>query len=212
MENKKMEKAEEGVKFTAAKKGILALVFALLISASIITITYLPWNEHKALEKICTEPTTATVDQEGSQEKDGVYFYGPVVRFSVPGRTIGYRVEVMNTVNLNKTWKEGEPLPILYSPSDPTQVIFRDDHAAENHYRAACIGSGILCAAGVVMAIAGGVVTIKKRRPTKFTENAAGQSFEEWQAEQLEKKENSDDKDDTNDTDDTEKAETTEEG
>ena len=42
MENKKMEKAEEGVKFTAAKKGILALVFALLISASIITITYLP--------------------------------------------------------------------------------------------------------------------------------------------------------------------------
>lgn len=170
---------------SAAKKGIIALLFAVMISAALLTVTYMPWKAFRELKQSCTVPTTGLVIEDCSQEKDGIYYYGPKIEYTIPGTMKTCRVEMTNTVSLNKTWKKGDALAMYFNQADPSQVIIRDDHTAENHFMIARIVSTVLIAAGFAATIIGCIVTFRKAKPKKFDTNIAGQSFEEWQARQV---------------------------
>lgn len=174
---------------SAAKKGVIALLFAVMISAALLTVTYMPWKSFRELEQSCTVPTTGLVVEEGSQEKDGIYYYGPKIEYTIPGTMKTCRVKMTNTVNLNKTWKKGDALGMYFNEADPSQAIIRDEHTAENHFLTARIVSIVLIAAGFAATIVGCIVTFRKAKPKKFETNIAGQSFEEWQARQIKEQE-----------------------
>lgn len=185
----KSKESSKRSSISAAKKGIIALLFAVMISAALLTVTYMPWKAFRELKQSCTVPTTGLVIEDSSQEKDGIYYYGPKIEYTIPGTMKKCRVKMTNTVNLNKTWKKGDALGMYLNQADPSQVIIRDDHTAENHFITAKIVSIVLIAAGFAATIIGCIVTFRKAKPKKFDTNIAGQSFEEWQARQIREQE-----------------------
>jgi hypothetical protein len=180
---------------SAARKGLIIFLFAALISASLITVTYMPWKTYRTIEQACTEATSAIVVEDGTQEKDGIYYYGPKLEFELPQYGATYRADVVNTVNLNTSWTQNTAVGIYYNPSDPTEIILRDEHSAQRHFITALVISAVLLLAGLFATAAGCIITFQKSKPKKFDTNIAGQSFEEWQKEnsnkQTEKSEDS---------------------
>lgn len=181
----KTEKTSFTRKMTkTARNGFFIFLMTLFISGALIALTYLPWKAYMPIERSCTEPVTATVIGGEAQIKDGGYYYGPQIEFTVyaDGRTL--RVYAVNTVNLNRTWEDGKAIPIYYDPDDPTQAVLRDEHTAENHFKAARYGAIVLSSLGFIVMIAGVIIHFKNTAPKKYRSNIAGQSFEEWQAQQ----------------------------
>jgi hypothetical protein len=166
------------------KKSLLFLLMALMVSAALITTTYFPYSSFVELEKLCTEPTTGTVTETCSQEKLDSYYYGPTLEYTeyATGRTL--RASAVNTVNLNCTWKKGEALSMYYNPSNPSQLILRDNKTAINRFNAAKVMAMILSAVGIAAVLTACMMTFVRSRPKKFKSNIAGESFEEWQSRQ----------------------------
>ncbi len=169
------------------KYGILIFLFALMLCSAMVTNAYLPWKTFKSIAKNCTQPTTAVIAEDGAQSEDGVYYYGPQVEFVEYATGHRVRVDIVNTVNINKTWKKGEYVAVYYNPKDASEVILRDDNTARNNFRSAAVIGGLLSAIGLAVFIVTLVQTYRVPKPKaeRFKKNAAGQSFKEWQKQQL---------------------------
>lgn len=177
----KTDENKKGGNMSPAKKGLFVLLFSVLIAAAIFTAAYMPWKTYRELELKCTEAATGIVLDDGGQEKDGVYYYGPALEYAPPGSDIGYRTEAVNTVKLSTSWEKSAAVSLYYNPADNSEIILRDEHTAENRFRAAAVISAVLLAAGIISVIAGCAATFARTRPKKYETNLAGQSFEEWQ-------------------------------
>ena len=172
----------QGSPFLTVKTSMLIFMFAVMISAALFTTSFLPLREYKKLEAKCTSATTASVTENGAQEQDGVFYYGPAVEIYSYESSANFRTKVVNTVNLNKSWKKNEPIAVLYNPENPTEVILRDDQTAQRHYYASLIICGVLCLISVILIIIAAARTFKKPpERVSVDSNILGQSFEEWQ-------------------------------
>jgi hypothetical protein len=169
---------------------LLFLLMALMISAALITTTYFPYKSYRAIETLCTEVTTGTVVETCSQEKSDSYYYGPELEYTEyrTGKTL--HCYAVNTVNLNRTWQQGDTVDMCYNPSSPTEFILRDEHTAENRFTTAKVISILLTAVGIAALLAACAVTFYRAKPKKFKNNIAGETFEEWQERQLAEMEN----------------------
>lgn len=172
----------QGSPFLTVKTSMLIFMFAVMISAALFTTSFLPLREYKKLEAKCTSATTASVTENGAQEQEGVFYYGPSVEIYSYESSVSFRTKVVNTVNLNMSWKKNEPLAVLYNPENPTEVILRDDHTAQRHYYASLIICGVLCLISVILIIIA-IARAFKKPPERVSvdSNILGQSFDEWQ-------------------------------
>jgi fucose 4-O-acetylase-like acetyltransferase len=181
-ENKKTpEPKSVNLPQNALRTSFLIFLMVLFISAALISVTYTPWKKMQPYISACTEPASAIIVEDGSQEKDGNYYYGPKVEYMVSQSGMNLRVKAVNTVNLNTKWEENTAVAVYYNPDNPTEVILRNDNTAENHYRVAVMLSAVLIALSISSMATIAVISLMRKKPKKYRSNIAGQTFEEWQ-------------------------------
>lgn len=168
-----------------ARWGLLIFILALLISAAIVFMTYMPYRYYIDIAQNCTHIVTATVVEDGAQEKEDGYYYGPRVEYTYYQSGATVRTNIINTVNLGQTWEEGDTFAAAYNPNDPSTIIIKDDETAKNRFKIASVIGIILSAAGLIVMIITLITAFIMTRPSKYSENIAGQSFEQWKQEQV---------------------------
>jgi hypothetical protein len=154
---------------------------SLFVAAALVITTYMPWKTLKPYIESCTEPASAIIVETGRQEKDGSFYYGPKVEYAVASNGKTLRSDAVNTVNLNTKWEENTAIAVYYNPTDPSQVILRNDNTARNHFYAARFAAVVIVAAAFAFFVAAAVCKGLRSRPKKYRSNIAGQNFEDWQ-------------------------------
>lgn len=188
---------------TPFRKCLLVSIILIMIAAMIFTPFYLPYKAYKDISVNCVQASTGTVIDPDDMQHESVYYYGPLLEYSlyVGTELVHVRSKPVNTVDLKRVWAKGENVKVLVDPNDISQVIIAEDNTAESRFKIALWVSAAVLSAGLIIFIIGIFKGLKKPVSRSYYYTPDGKTFEQWQEEQKLKEDDVADEAEENSTD-----------